>query len=188
MVKKGIVGIELNNDMERIKPLMLTPNPANPNFLCIKLCLENHKTLYIIGVRIRDDEHAPQFLLLKNYLSSLPVDSHIICGGDFNEWQNPICKKLHPLINVNTPKYFMKPNNFESLSTWSAVLKNKNGISGKAIIDHFLSKNISKITLYAYLWDFVNIQNGYADRQDWDYKSDLHSLPDHGILLGEIEI
>lgn len=188
LIKKGLVGIEENNDMKNIEPIMLTSNSANPNFLCVRLCLENKKQLYIIGVRIRDDEHNPQFLLLKNYLKSLPLDSHIICGGDFNEWQNPIRKKLHPLINVHTPRYSMQPNNFESLSTWSAVPQNKNGKSGKAIIDHFLCKNISKITLYDYLWDFVNIQNGYADRQDCDYKSDLHSLPDHGILLGEMEL
>lgn len=188
LIRKGLTEIERNNDMKHISPIMLTPDPTNPNFLCIKLTLECKKLLYIIGIRIRDDDHTPQFMHLKNYFSSLPSESLIICGGDFNEWQKHIKQKLPSDIKVNTPRYSMCKNNFDSLTTWSAILKSKNGDLGKALIDHFLTRNISQITLYDYLWDFINIHNGYGNRQDYDYKSDLHSLPDHGILFGEIVI
>lgn len=113
----------------------------------------------------------------------------VICGGDFNEWANPIKKKISSCYAVNTPKYKMKSNDFNSLSTWSAVPKNKStGKIGKAIIDHVLSRNISRILLYDYLWDFVTAENGYRKRRTDEYKSDLHCLPDHGILIGEFKI
>lgn len=189
LVKKNLSCIEKYNAMKSLKPKMLPPQADNPNFLEIELLLNDERTLYIIGVRIRDDNHTPQFKILVDYLNTLPKDAYIICGGDFNEWANPIGQKIKSLT-VHTPYYYSLNKNdyFQSLSTWSAILKDKYGKYGKAIIDHVLTKNVSDVLLNDYLWDFVNSNNGYGKIQSDGYKSDLKYLPDHGILIGELTI
>ena len=174
--------------MGNLVPIILSENKINPDFLEVPLST-NKNTLHIIGMRIRDKDHIPQFDILKNYLNSLPKNDLVICGGDFNEWANPIKAKIPTGYSVNTPRYKMIPNDFQSLSTWSAVPKNKNTEkTGKAIIDHIVSKNILSVSLSDYLWDFVSKDNGYGSRKSDEYKSDLPCLPDHGILIGEFRI
>ena len=186
MVKKDIRITENNNDMESIKPELLKGNANNPNFLQIKIS-EHHKSIYIIGVRLRYDDYPSQIKILNDYFSHLPDDACIICGGDFNAWPRFIRENL-PKLKVNTPKFSMEKDDFQSLSTWSAVLKGEDGKTSKAIIDHILTRNISEIALEDYAWDFVTFNNGYGQRGVDEYKSDLSFLPDHGILSGVLTI
>lgn len=195
LIKKGFYGID-DRVLNSLIPQTLPNNKDNPNFLQVSIPFPEKKKLYIMGVRIRDDEHKKQFALLNDYLQTLKLndEDYVICGGDFNEWNRYVQKNIM-MLTVSTPNVNLGSNPFpntsakdSTISTWSAVLKNKNTkITGKALIDHVATKNFSKIYLEDYCWDFVNITNGYLNRTDKDYKSDLFHLPDHAILKGKVD-
>ena len=114
-------------------------------------------------------------------METIKNTSIVIGGGDFNEWKNYVKKKIPPDYSVETPVFrWGKKGDFTTLSTWSVVLESK------AVIDHIITCDVHRTILEDYNWDFVNPKNGYAGRQDKDYKSDLLCLPDHAILCGEI--
>lgn len=151
-------------------------------------------SLTIIGVRIKTqgttEQRASQFEFLSDHLKSLK-NTNILCAGDFNVWKNPLSEKLAiNLDNIFSPEYSMKPGDFNTLDTWSAVIKNpKTNLIGKALIDHIVAIGI-RIHSYSveYNWDFVTNGNGYENRKPEDYKSDLIGLPDHALLLAEFEL
>lgn len=185
-VKKDIKDYDIES--VRVSCDMNTSQIEKPNFLQVTINAENTKQpTFIIGTRIRDADHIPQYKALKEHLDSISRDCKIICTGDFNEWQSHVVKKLGNSVKVITPQFKMKPNDFNSLNTWSAILKNRRtGNIGKALIDHILVRN-AKVTNIKYMWDFVNKENGYGSIRPEDYKSNLNGCPDHAILIGNIE-
>lgn len=172
--------IHTEDPLEREKPEMLQ---IETKF--------NGKFLTIIGVRIKTQgttkQAESQFEFLNDHLKSLG-NSYVLCAGDFNVWKNPLSKKLTiSTNNIFTPKYSMIPGDFNTLTTWSAVIKKpKTNVIGKALIDHIITISIGMHSA-EYNWDFVTFDNGYGNRKPEDYKSDLLGLPDHAILLAELE-
>lgn len=53
------------------------------------------------------------------------------------------------------------------------------------IISSFPEKNFKNAD---YIWDFVNYKNGYGNRTQTDVISDLNGLPDHGILVADLDL
>ncbi len=194
LVKKGIDMFESNNNMDSLKSVSLS-NDNSPNYLQISLKIKDGKILTICGVRIINikDNYDAQYEALAAQLNSLiKSNSMIVGGGDFNAWKNYVQKKLQQKklqqINVITPPYTMKPNDFSTLDNWSAIPKDKDGKIGKALIDHFITSESGMITPNRYSWDFVSKENGYKDLKPEDYKSDLLYLPDHAILSGILNL
>lgn len=179
---------------------ILTLNPlenGKPEFLRIDLEWKQ-KPLTIIGVRIKsqgtNQEIASQFSFLEAQLTLL-TNTNVLCSGDFNVWKNPLSEKLNlKRLNekaknkfcVSTPKHAMERNNFDSLTTWSSIVKNMYGKIGKALIDHIIIKGLI-VNDPLYSWDFVKERNGYGKLQKEAYKSHLIGLPDHAILTATIE-
>jgi endonuclease/exonuclease/phosphatase family metal-dependent hydrolase len=170
---------------------METRLTEKPNFLQIEVELKLTKQpIFIIGTRIRDtDDHTKQFQALKEHLDNLPKDSKLICAGDFNEWKNHVSNNLGKSYNVCTPRYDMAVwQNYDTLDKWSAVVRNqKTKKDSKTLIDHIITKNV-RVTNEDYLWDFVNKENEYGDLNPEDNKTHLIGLPDHAILIADIEI
>lgn len=195
LIKKGFLGID-DDILKKIKPRMMPANIKNPNYLHIVLNLPDNKRLFVFGVRIRDDDHSCQFNLFNSYLQTLGLtdNDYVFGGGDFNEWEKPIKEKVS-LLKIHTPKVHLGKNPFEvssaaesTISTWSTILTNKDGKTGKAVIDHVATKNCSKVILEDFCWDFVCEENGYRDLTATDVLSDVLYHPDHAILLGELEL
>lgn len=195
LIKKGILGID-DDILKGIKSQMMPANNKNPNYLHIVINLPNNKSLFVFGIRIRDDDHVCQFDLFNSYLKTLGLtdNDYIFGGGDFNEWKNPIQKKVN-FLSIHTPKVDLGDKPFEvssakesTISTWSAILTKKDGSTGKAVIDHVATKNCSYVMLEDYCWDFVKKENGYGDLTATDVLSDVLYHPDHAILLGEFKL
>lgn len=174
-------------------------NGVLPNFLEVSMKLRlSGKKLHFIGTRIVDNKttNKKQFISLKHHIESLGKEAAIFCAGDFNAWGSYL---------VNKDKWDLKPHNCElyspglyidnngvyrntyinnQLAEWSFVQAN----GARTPLDHiFVSENCS--CLYTkYYWGFVNRTNGYGNRTGEDYLSDLIGLPDHAVLLGEVEI
>lgn len=176
---------------------ILTENPIEkekPEFLQVETELEG-KSFAIIGVRIKtqgtNKQIDSQFEFLKDHLKTLE-NSNVLCAGDFNVWKTPLSKKLKlditPEYNIFTPEYSMVDGDFNTLDTWSAVIKNsKTNVVGKALIDHIIAKGLG-IKDLKYSWDFVSEKNGYGNLKPEDYKSHLVGLPDHAILSATVEL
>lgn len=185
-IKKEVAGAGEN--MELVADLH-TEQPELPNFLQVKV-LEGNKEINVLGVRIRDDPETNemQCKAVSDHIRTLSANSTIICAGDFNIWNRYVKERIGISdIQVYTPEYTMEPGKFNTLSTWSAVIKGRYGGSGKALIDHVIVRN-ANVCKIEYRWDFVNRKNGYGDLKAGDYKSHLSGLPDHAILLAEIEV
>ena len=179
---------------------ILTENPIEkekPEFLQVETELEG-KSFAIIGVRIKtqgtNKQIDSQFEFLKDHLKTLE-NSNVLCAGDFNVWKTPLSKKLKlditPEYNIFTPEYSMVDGDFNTLDTWSAVIKNsKTNVVGKALIDHIIAKElgIKEVIDLKYSWDFVSEKNGYGNLKPEDYKSHLVGLPDHAILSATVEL
>jgi hypothetical protein len=173
---------------------ILTENPIEkekPEFLQVETKLEG-KSFAIIGVRIKTQgkQIDSQFEFLKDHLKTLE-NSNVLCAGDFNVWKTPLSKKLKldktSKYNIFTPEYSMVDGDFNTLDTWSAVIKNSKDEVGKALIDHIIAKGLG-IKDLKYSWDFVSEKNGYGNLKPEDYKSDLVGLPDHAILSATVEL
>ena len=175
---------------------ILTENPIEkekPEFLQVETELEG-KSFAIIGVRIKtqgtNKQIDSQFEFLKDHLKTLE-NSNVLCAGDFNVWKTPLSKKLKldktSKYNIFTPEYSMVDGDFNTLDTWSAVIKNSKDEVGKALIDHIIAKGLG-IKDLKYSWDFVSEKNGYGNLKPEDYKSDLVGLPDHAILSATVEL
>ena len=174
---------------------ILTENPIEkekPEFLQVETELEG-KSFAIIGVRIKTQgkQIDSQFEFLKDHLKTLE-NSNVLCAGDFNVWKTPLSKKLKldktSKYNIFTPEYSMVDGDFNTLDTWSAVIKNsKTNVVGKALIDHIIAKGLG-IKDLKYSWDFVSEKNGYGNLKPEDYKSHLVGLPDHAILSATVEL
>lgn len=186
-IRKDISDFDTNS--ARVSSDLNTTQTEKPNFLQVEVNkVKDKQSIFIIGTRIRDTNHIAQFRALKDHMDSLPEKSKILCAGDFNEWKNHVANKLGRNLTVFTPSFEMETNDFDTVNTWSAVLKNKaTGKTGKALIDHIIAKNI-KVTNEEYTWDFVNKSNGYGAAMPEDYKSNMIGLPDHAILTATIEI
>ncbi|MCI2105268.1 MAG: endonuclease/exonuclease/phosphatase family protein [Intestinimonas sp.] len=175
---------------------VLTENPLEkekPESLQIEAKLDS-TSLAIMGVRIKTqgtkEQIASQFEFLKDHLKSLK-NTNVLCAGDFNVWKKPLSKKLGIISdNIFTPKYAMEFGDFNTLDTWSAVIRNpKTDVVGKALIDHIVTIGIEMHSdSIVYDWSFVTNGNGYGNRKPEDYKSDLIGLPDHAILFAEFEL
>jgi endonuclease/exonuclease/phosphatase (EEP) superfamily protein YafD len=176
---------------------ILTENPIEkekPEFLQVETELEG-KSFAIIGVRIKtqgtNKQIDSQFEFLKDHLKTLE-NSNVLCAGDFNVWKTPLSKKLNITSKyIFTPEYSMVDGDFNTLDTWSAVIKNsKTNVVGKALIDHIIAKGvgIKEVIDLKYSWDFVSEKNSYGNLKPEDYKSHLVGLPDHAILSATVEL
>ena len=176
---------------------ILTENPIEkekPEFLQVETELEG-KSFAIIGVRIKtqgtNKQIDSQFEFLKDHLKTLE-NSNVLCAGDFNVWKNPLSKKLNITSKyIFTPEYSMVDGDFNTLDTWSAVIKNsKTNVVGKALIDHIIAKGvgIKEVIDLKYSWDFVSEKNSYGNLKPEVYKSHLVGLPDHAILSATVEL
>lgn len=174
---------------------ILTENPIEkekPEFLQVETKLEG-KSFAIIGVRIKtqgtNKQIDSQFEFLKDHLKTLK-NSNVLCAGDFNVWKTPLSEKLDITSEyIFTPEYSMVDGDFNTLDTWSAVIKNSN-VVGKALIDHIIAKGvgIKEVIDLKYSWDFVSEKNSYGNLKPEDYKSHLVGLPDHAILSATVEL
>ena len=198
---------ELMADSYQVSIDMNTVEEDRPNFLQVRLNGEKDKPLYIIGIRIRDSNHTPQFEALRDHLISLSDHARVICIGDFNEWPKPAQQKLCSIVKVYAPRY----NDFHSVnnpmyihpSRWSYVPKpTKKRPEGEAVIDFIAVRNVKILKnseddlsrkrgykMYAkYDWSFVNEKNGYGKLTAKDLKTEAVGLPDHAILTAECAI
>ena len=95
--------------------------------------------------------------------------------------------------------------NVEDDYHWSLITPDKGGpyINGKYSIvtgknypenyhtkeDHIISSFSEELfSQVDYYWNFVNESNGYGKRGPKDYISDLKGVPDHAVLIAEIDI
>lgn len=174
-----------------------------PNFLQVKLEI-NNQSVYIIGIRIRDDESyknkMKQFEEILKQLKTIGKDEVVMISGDFNhgaikyesdenynyednsrkDYNYQMMRKLFKDLNLDshTPDYGSYGRKF----SW--VMKFQNI---KVKEDHIITKKV-KVTSIDYLWDFITSENGYGNLKPEDYKSNLIGLPDHAILTATIEI
>lgn len=198
-INKNIDNLDLNNieqyQNNNVSFLINTNIAEMPDFLQVKLEI-NKRPLIIIGTRIRveTDKYVyngpklifkqKQFEALDEHLSSLNVDN-IICSGDFNaywsyNWKtnsNTTLKKSSKLFELHTPVWNPQKGKY------SYVLQNDSKVS----FDHIISKGIV-VSNEDYLWDFISKENGYDNVTLEKYKSHLKSLPDHAILIANIEM
>ncbi len=198
---------ELKRGSYQVSTDMNTVEEDRPNFLQIKLNKEKDKPIYIVGIRIRDSNHIPQFNALRDHLNSLPEESRVICVGDFNEWPKPVQQKLGSNVEVYAPRFndYHSENNpmYIHPSRWSYVPKPiKERPKGEAVIDLIVTKNVKVIKnsedtlskkkgykMYAkYDWSFVNEKNGYGKLTAKDLKTKAIGLPDHAIITAECVI
>lgn len=188
------VMVALKKESGFIVKNVVTVNPIDknkPEFLQVETVLEN-TPLTIIGARIKTQgnnvEIASQFKFLSDHLRLLK-DKKVLCAGDFNVWKNPLSEKLCiNSDNIFTPKYSMKPSDYNTLDTWSVVIKNlKTGVVGKSLSDHIIGFGMYSDSI-KYNWDFVKKVNGYGNKRPEDYKSELIGFPDHAILFAEFEL
>lgn len=186
----------LKKESKFIVENVITVNPIDknkPEFLQIETVFKE-TPLTIIGVRIKTQgnysETESQFEFLRNHLMLLS-NKNVLCAGDFNVWKNPLSQKLAiNLEKIFTPEYSMRPGDFSTLNTWSAVIKKlKNDKGSKALIDHIVGFGMDKKSVkLQYDWDFVTNDNGYGDIKQDEYKSHLIGLPDHAILFAEFKL
>lgn len=144
-VKKGIEGLNINSVL--VSTDMNTNQNKRPNFLQIKLNKDNGKPIFIMGIRIRDDNYTYQFDALRDHMDSLPENSKVICIGDFNEWPKEVQQNLGSKVKVFAPR-FNDNNSAENPmwihpSRWSYVPKTIKGQpEGEAVIDLIVTKNV----------------------------------------------
>lgn len=185
---KILIGVknEIISHSNSIKVNETMNNPhgdEEPNFLEIEVEI-NNKKITIVGSRIRDGKELfkkEQFNTLKNHLEN--IKGATVCAGDFNVWSSYIMRtwRLKPdNYQFYTPWY---SGGFKNPDTWSHVGKSLY----KSLIDHFITRDIELYNV-GYIWDFVNVENGYGSLQPEDYKSDLKGYPDHAILQANLKL
>jgi len=201
-IKKSLIDVESVKTCE-IGSLIYDDRP---NFLQVNANLvTSGKQLQLIGIRIRTREKDDilkerQLDNWKNHLKGLSKDSITLCVGDFNAWGSYLGNnnKIQEGFEIYSPGLYTKIytenkkyiNTFDKnqLVHWSYVFENYKSkeITIKAPLDHLVVSNNCKCIEVQYKWSFLCIDNGYGDLKKDMYLGNV-SLPDHAILIAEIE-
>lgn len=194
---------EYKQETQKIKSLY------EPNFMCTQIKLDKKK-LVIAGIRIiPTDNWSDRKIQLKkffNELNEMPTDLDFIAAGDFNNGNIQFeCNKNfdYPNCNRSYYNYQMIWRDVEN-NKWSLITPDQGGPykGGKYSIitkdgekkyhtkdDHIISSlSKDKFKNVDYNFDFVCEANGYGKLKSDDYLSDLIGLPDHAILISEINL
>lgn len=164
---------------------ILSENPIDshkPEFLQINTLVEGKK-LAIVGTRIKTELNTKpeQYIFLHNRLNVLPT---VFCIGDFNCVSN-VLKTNMKSLDIYGPRVLE--------GYYSFVFPNGDCQE----LDWVISKGIEKIwnpysdksrsPFVTCDWGFITEDNGYGRKTECDFLG-VHSLPDHAILMGAIEI
>lgn len=198
-IKKHIEGLNLEEikkcEGDKISTTMNTGIAEKPDFIQVELKVEEKQPIFIIGTRIRvdsgkntdDDKKVAlkrnQFKELDAYLSKIG-SGQVICAGDFNAYWPSIWKTKK---NTTLPK---TSQTYDLHTQWDLAKKQFSyvlPIGTKCTFDHIISRGVA-VSNIEYNWDFVSISNGYDNLKAEDYKSHLIGLPDHAILIADIEL
>ena len=165
-----------------------------PNYLKVSFQY-GEKKVSIVGCRIlpggiskKDfDNRAAQFYdVLEPMIKKLQQQDIVIIGGDFNN-----ARYLQNYEGMNQVNYNLHRIQAEMLSLGYIELDMWNPTHKFLSEDHLFGKGLDKYNCKPY-WGFINIKNGYKYVNYNAYKAngyeDILGLPDHAIVLCEIEV
>jgi len=192
---------------------MDTAQPEKPDFLQVTV-KHNNEPFTIIGTRIRVGDknnnlnmdfqsRKNQFDGLKDHLTN--INNTTLIMGDFNNGSifNEYNKQY---IYSNCARQYynfqMLWRDVEGKINWNFNTPDKGGTYGNkfSIVteekhtkktyytkeDHIISKGLD-ITDCDYKWDFVKAENGYGSLNYRNFKSKMKGLPDHAMLVVDID-
>lgn len=205
-INKNIEGLDLEEIKkykgDKTSSTMDTDVAERPDFLQVEFKIKD-QLIFIIGTRIRDDSFKnkrEQFENLLKQVKSIGEGGAVIIAGDFNhgaiknesdenynyegsvreDYNYQLIRKL--FIDINYATYTPDYGTYGRKFSW--VMENP---AIKIKEDHVITRNV-KVTNEDYLWDFVSQNNGYGNLKAADYKTHLKGLPDHAILVADIEL
>ena len=203
-------GILIAYKKEYISNIINVKSLREPNFLYTQITV-NEKELVIAGVRITTSndwsDRKSQFEQVVKELKIVYSNNvDFILAGDFNNGNIQFESNLnHEYTNQRKKyNYQMIWKIIEHTEKWALITPDQGGqyVGGKFSIvtrsnddmklyhtkdDHIIS-TFSKDEFYIvdYSFDFVTKENGYGELKPTDYLSHLHTLPDHAVLIAEI--